>query len=106
MALARALLHRPAILLLDEATSALDTVTERRIHEELRRLRATHVVIAHRLSTVVHADRILALEEGRITAQGTHREFLERSPTYAELAQASEAIEPEGEPILDRESTA
>ena len=64
LALARALVHRPAILLLDEATSALDTVTERAIQRELDALRCTRIVIAHRLSTIRDADLILVMEDG------------------------------------------
>ncbi|MEM9554229.1 MAG: peptidase domain-containing ABC transporter [Acidobacteriota bacterium] len=85
LALARALFHRPRILLLDEATSALDSLTERAIHERLRRLRMTRIVVAHRLSTVVHADRIAVLDAGRIVELGDHDELLARGGLYAEL---------------------
>src|SRR4029079_13007643 len=72
LALARALARRPAIVLLDEATSDLDTQTEARITDNLARLRATRIVIAHRLSTVVDADLIVVLDGGRIAETGTH----------------------------------
>jgi ATP-binding cassette subfamily B protein len=88
MALARALVHRPAILLLDEATSSLDTVTERKIQKELEALKATRIVIAHRLSTIREADLILVMEEGRIVEQGRHEDLIARGGTYSLLVAA------------------
>jgi ABC-type bacteriocin/lantibiotic exporter with double-glycine peptidase domain len=85
IALARALLHQPAVLLLDEATSALDSTTERQVMENLRNLRATRVVIAHRLSTVAHADAIIVMEDGRIVEMGRHEELIVRNGPYATL---------------------
>jgi subfamily B ATP-binding cassette protein MsbA len=87
IALARALAGRPAILLLDEATSALDNDSERLVQEAVERAVAgmTSIVIAHRLSTVRRADRIVVLADGRVEAVGTHAELLERSATYARL---------------------
>lgn len=90
IALARALLGSPDVLLLDEATSQVDAITEAAITESVRRQadRGAVVTIAHRLSTVIHADRILLLEDGRIRAQGTHRELLERDTLYQDLVAA------------------
>ncbi|HYI07735.1 MAG TPA: ABC transporter transmembrane domain-containing protein [Thermoanaerobaculia bacterium] len=85
LALARALVHRPAILLLDEATSSLDTATERRIQDELAALRCTRIVIAHRLSTVRAADVILVMDQGRVVERGRHDELLGRGGRYGEL---------------------
>lgn len=89
IALARALVRRPAILLLDEATSHLDTESEREVLEELERLRATRLVIAHRLSTVMRADKILVMENGTIVEHGRHAELVAAGGRYAELVGAS-----------------
>jgi subfamily B ATP-binding cassette protein MsbA len=87
IAIARALLTDPPILILDEATSALDTESERLVQEAIDRLLAgrTVFVIAHRLSTVVHADQILVLDRGEIIEQGTHAELLAREGAYHRL---------------------
>ena len=87
VAIARALLKNAPILVLDEATSALDTESERRIQEALETLKRdrTTLVIAHRLSTVERADRIIVMHEGRIVESGTHAELLSCNGTYAAL---------------------
>jgi ABC-type multidrug transport system fused ATPase/permease subunit len=87
VALARALLVNPRILILDEATANVDTDTELRLQAALDRLMSgrTSFVIAHRLSTVRHATRILVLEHGQILEQGTHQELLDAGGRYAEL---------------------
>lgn len=89
IAIARVLLKNPAVLLLDEATSALDTVSEHVVREALEAASAgrTTLTIAHRLSTVVHADMIHVVDKGRIIESGTHSELLARGGAYAELAQ-------------------
>jgi len=87
VAIARTILKSPPILMLDEATSALDSHTEKEIQDALERVarERTSLVIAHRLSTVVHADNIIVLDHGEIVEQGTHQELLARGGIYASL---------------------
>jgi ATP-binding cassette subfamily B protein len=87
LAIARALLLQPDILILDDSTSAVDVETETRIQDALARSpRArTTFVVAQRISTVLNAHRIIVLDQGRIVAQGTHRELLASSPIYQEI---------------------
>ena len=88
IAIARAILCNPALLLLDEATSALDTVSEAVIQRALQELTVgrTSLVIAHRLSTVIDADKIIVMAEGRIVASGRHEDLMAHSDLYRELA--------------------
>jgi ATP-binding cassette, subfamily B, bacterial len=88
IAIARAILKNPPLLLLDEATSALDTHSERAVQQALASAMAgrTTLVIAHRLSTVQKADRIVVLDHGRVVEQGSHAELVARGGLYASLA--------------------
>lgn len=88
LAIARALLPEPRILLMDEATSALDAMSEQAIRQTIAELkgRCTIVIVAHRLSTVAHADRIVVLVEGRIAAEGTHEALLRENGLYRDFA--------------------
>jgi len=118
MAIARVILRDPRILILDEATSSLDSVSEQHIQAALRPLLRgrTSLVIAHRLSTVLAADKIVVLDEGRLIDQGSHPELLGRGGLYAELyrrqfrsPQAPDAGDtaagPSGEPVLEPSAT-
>jgi subfamily B ATP-binding cassette protein MsbA len=102
VAIARAMLRDAPILLLDEATSALDSETERQVQRALARLKRgrTTVVIAHRLSTVVSADRIFVLDRGRLVESGTHAELLARAGAYARLYALQFAQEEPAPPTL------
>jgi subfamily B ATP-binding cassette protein MsbA len=89
LCLARAIVKNPSILILDEATSSLDSNSEQLIQASLRAILAdkTAIVIAHRLATIQHVDRIVTLDSGRIVDEGTHGELIERCALYRELAQ-------------------
>nr|WP_286195512.1 ABC transporter ATP-binding protein [Synechococcus sp. CCAP 1479/9] len=97
IALARAILKDPPVLVLDEATAAVDNETEAAIQRSLDRITAsrTTLVIAHRLSTVRHADRIVVMEQGRIVESGGHDELLARNGAYAALWRVQTGLRPE-----------
>jgi ABC-type multidrug transport system fused ATPase/permease subunit len=94
VAIARAILKNPPILILDEATSALDTVTEQQVQEAINRLmkNRTVFVIAHRLSTVQHADTILVMNQGVIVERGSHNELLAQGGYYRRLCDVQHAV--------------
>lgn len=96
IAIARALIHEPAILLLDEATNALDTKTEAAVQNAISRLKCTRIVIAHRLSTVRDADVILVMDKGRLVEQGTHEVLMARRGIYYEMVAAQDRLAPTG----------
>lgn len=103
IAIARAIIHNPRILILDEATAALDTETEKLIQDALKKLirNRTTLAIAHRLSTLRNADRLLVLDHGKVAEFGTHTELLERKGIYYKLVMAQQkmgAIPGGGEP--------
>jgi ATP-binding cassette subfamily C protein len=84
--IARALVNKPSILLFDEATSALDNRTQAIVNESLEALQVSRIVIAHRLSTVQKADRILVLDKGKLVESGTYEELMQQGEIFAELA--------------------
>jgi ATP-binding cassette, subfamily B, bacterial len=79
------LVRQPAILLLDEATSHLDRLTEQLVDQNLSKLAGTRIVIAHRLSSIRHADMIVVLHQGQLVEQGTHEQLLANDSIYAGL---------------------
>jgi ABC-type multidrug transport system fused ATPase/permease subunit len=95
IAIARAFLRDSPILLLDEATAALDSATEKRVQQSLKRLShgRTMIVIAHRLGTVMSANRILVLEKGRVAESGTHQDLLTRRGLYCKLWETQSGIQ-------------
>lgn len=84
--IARAIVNKPKIIFFDEATSALDNVTQATVTQSLERLKATKIVIAHRLSTVMNCDRILVLEHGELVEEGSYNELMEKKGRFYELA--------------------
>jgi ATP-binding cassette subfamily B protein len=98
IAIARAILKNPPVLLLDEATSALDAESEQLVQTALEHLMRdrTTLVIAHRLATVLRADRLVVMDEGHIVASGTHEELLRQGGLYARLAALQFGTQPAG----------
>lgn len=90
VAIARTILKAPKIVLLDEATSALDTETERNIQSALNQVCAnrTTIIVAHRLSTIIHADEILVLKDGEIVERGRHEELISYGGVYQKMWEA------------------
>jgi ATP-binding cassette, subfamily B, bacterial len=92
LAIARALVHQPAILLLDEATSHLDVLTEDLVEQNLGQLGCTRIAIAHRLSTIRNADAIIVVDQGSIVEQGSHEQLLAKQGHYAELLHSKKGV--------------
>ncbi|MGR6116796.1 peptidase domain-containing ABC transporter [Aeribacillus composti] len=92
--LARALIHGPELIILDEATSSVDNLTEQSITSYFNNNNKTQIIIAHRLSTIVNSDMIFVVENGTITASGTHKELLETCLTYKHLNMEESEVEP------------
>jgi ABC-type bacteriocin/lantibiotic exporter with double-glycine peptidase domain len=92
LSLARALVRQPSVLILDEATSALDVVTERRVQNQLRTLQCTRIIVAHRLSTIVEADKIVVLHAGHVVGVGQHAALLNTCQHYRNLVRAQGLI--------------
>jgi ABC-type bacteriocin/lantibiotic exporter with double-glycine peptidase domain len=84
--IARAIVNRPRILFFDEATSALDNQTQKQVTDSLDAMHATRIVIAHRLSTVINADRIVVLVKGRVVENGSYDELMKLNGPFSELA--------------------
>ena len=93
--IARAVLKNPPILILDEATSSLDTESERLVQDAINHLMQdrTSIVIAHRLSTVRHADEIIVLEKGEIKERGTHQELISQNGLYKKLVEMQQVLQ-------------
>ena len=108
IAIARAILKDPEILLLDEATSALDAESERQVQMALEKLmqKRTSLIIAHRLATVKNVDRIIVMDAGTVIAQGTHRQLMQNSELYANLAELQFSESGKGLDELDTPATA
>ncbi len=95
LAIARALVKRPDVYLFDDAFSALDVATDSRLRAALRPMtrQSTVLVVAQRVSTIIHADRILVLDDGVVVGDGTHDELLATCPTYGEIVESQQAVE-------------
>ena len=104
LALARALLKRPPVLILDDALSAVDTDTEARILKALKSssVKQTTIIVAHRLSTVMHADKIVVLNKGRIIQEGNHESLSREQGNYRRLCEIQGAIQEQIEADVDK----
>ena len=94
--IARALISRPRIVIFDEATSALDNPTQAQVTESVRRLNATRIVVAHRLSTVKDADRIIVIDQGRVVESGAYEDLVAQQGLFARMkedANKSEVVD-------------
>ena len=89
--IARALVLRPSILIFDEATSALDNRTQKVVTESLKRLKATRILVAHRLSTIREADRIYVIEKGRVVQEGSYQQLCAMGGLFAQLVKRQTA---------------
>ena len=87
----RAIINKPAVLILDEATSALDNITQKKVIDTLAGLKATKIVVAHRLSTVIQCDRILVMESGRIVEEGSYSQLMDKRGYFYQLASRQSA---------------
>ena len=87
LSFARTIIHKPSVMILDEATANIDTETELLIQDSLEKMKniGTMLIVAHRLSTIQHADNIILLSQGRILEQGTHQELLHQKGKYYQL---------------------
>jgi ABC-type multidrug transport system fused ATPase/permease subunit len=110
LALARALLQQPRILVLDESTSALDAVTEQNLFEAMSETSQATIVISHRLSTIMWADRVIVLDQGRVVGEGTHSFLYATNKTYRSLCESQFELEPKSpkqqSPLRLREAAA
>jgi ABC-type multidrug transport system fused ATPase/permease subunit len=97
LALARALLQQPRILVLDESTSALDAITEQNLFEAMSELAQATIVISHRLSTIMWADRVIVLDQGRVVGEGSHSFLYATNKTYRSLCESQFELEPKSQ---------